>query len=116
MKDDKDDKEDESDCVRNEYGVRVKKWCASCVNHTAMKSDKECRCRLLRQTVYKRSKCDWWEMQPHLRDVGNPMRVAGFWKPKAYFDWLLENMDRLEELGIKWGKAYVWWRRNVRDS
>ena len=108
--------EEEQGCVKNEWGVKIRVWCMSCVNHYATKSDISCGCRRLKQTVYKRSKCDWWEMQPHLRDVGNPMRVAGFWKPKAYFGWLLENMDRLEELGIKPGKADVWWRRNVRDS
>ncbi len=108
--------EEEQGCVRNAYGVRVRVWCMSCAHHTVLKSDRECRCRLLRQDVFKRSKCDWWEMLPHLCDVGNPMRVGGFWKPKAYFDWLLENQDRLDELGIKPGKAYVWWRRNVREG
>lgn len=68
------------ECVKNGYGVTIKKICASCVHVDELSNSKR-SCRLHNKEVYPVSNCKDWRMQPRFASAG---KGDGSVKPKLY--------------------------------
>ncbi len=55
--------------VRNAYGIKVKRCCASC-QHKCIKSDGTRFCAVMMMAVDQKSKCKDWQMADGLRFAG----------------------------------------------
>ena len=57
--------------VRNAYGVKVKRCCASC-QHKCIEKDGTRVCALMMLKVAQRFRCKQWEMSDGLKNAGRP--------------------------------------------
>lgn len=75
----------------NKYGVKIRKWCASC-DAKVITNKGTCRmCSLDHKEVKPYDVCNNWQLSEGLEEAGS---AKGGVKRKAYFNYLQEVRDR----------------------
>ena len=75
----------------NKYGVKIRKWCASC-DAKVITTTGTCRyCTLDSKEVKPYDGCSNWQLRSGLEEAGS---AKGGVKRKAYFNYLQEVRDR----------------------
>ena len=75
----------------NKYGVKIRKWCASC-DAKVITTTGTCRCCTLdSKEVKPYDGCSNWQLRSGLEEAGS---AKGGVKRKAYFNYLQEVRDR----------------------
>lgn len=98
--------------VVNSHGITVMRWCMSCQRHKVDgRKIGRVKCSLIDEWRDNRHVCAVWKMAHYLDRVGDPARQK-MWKPKAYFDWLLNVMPPADEMK----GMYERWQEQTRGN
>ena len=77
--------------MRNKYGVKIRKCCASCDARVITTTDTYRMCSLDHKEVDGTDVCNSWQLRKGLEEAGS---AKGGVKRKAYFNYLQEVRDR----------------------
>ena len=75
----------------NKYGVKIRKWCASCDAKVITNKGTYRMCSLDSKEVKPYDGCNNWQLRSGLEEAGS---AKGGVKRKAYFNYLQEVRDR----------------------